>query len=110
MIVPLAKWLACAGHFLFAYLGNRRAPARTVLNGHARITESAKEVVIMTGNADRHSECQRRIYCSVDVLPTFRTTAANPSHLLGMTIYRESRFYQTKRLLEIRHMEKEFSF
>lgn len=34
---------------------------KTVLNGHARITESAKEVVIMTGDADRHSGCQRRI-------------------------------------------------
>ena len=38
------------------------------------------------------------------------TTAADPSHSFRITFYRESRFYQTKRLWEIRHMEKESLF
>lgn len=79
MIVPLAKWLACAGHFFIALLGNRRAPAQIILNGLARITESTKEVVIMTGDADRHSGCRRRIYYSGDVLPASFLAEIDPS-------------------------------
>ena len=40
----------------------------------------------------------------------FLLTVIDPSRSFRMTFYRESRFYQTKRLLEIRHMEKESSF
>ena len=43
-------------------------------------------------------------------LTVFLTTVIDPSHSFRMTFYRESRFYQTKRLLEIRHTKKESSF
>ena len=68
MIVPLAKWLACAGHFLFVYLGNRRAPAQIILNGLARIAGVRKAV--------RYHSCARKESAAV-VRKTVRCHQSN---------------------------------